>query len=282
MKYTRIVLMMILALALVSVLPVIAQEEKPALEYIYNGTELQQIENGMVVQSWTMPNTIETQRIVAALQARLRDNDPNIRYEFADNRMYKLEGNQVIGLWELRGGQWVEEPALVVRYEYDGHTVRRFVNDRLQETWTPIIGSYQWVASMQAEANKLIAAHVDEELHTEPIIEHLPALLAKDFTLHNSGIVGEALDMSWYTPEFGESLASALAVKTDDPVVMAMNDLVVVREPATAPTWPNILHIPEFSNEPRTDLFDIYRFEDGKVTDIWLGFDVATVTQGVK
>jgi hypothetical protein len=281
MKYTRIVLM-ILALALVSVLPVIAQEEKPALEYIYNGTELQQIENGMVVQSWTMPNTIETQRIVAALQAQLRDNDPNIRYEFADNRMYKLEGNQVIGLWELRGGSWVEEPALIVSYEYDGHTVRRFVNDRLQETWTPIIGSYQWVASMQAEANKLIAAHVDEELHTEPIIEHLPALLAKDFTLHNSGIVGEALDMSWYTPEFGESLASVLAVKTDDPVVMAMNDLVVVREPAADYTAFDLMNMPNISFGSPVERFDIYRFEDGKVTDIWLGFDVATLTQGVK
>ncbi len=280
MKHTRIILIMILALALTSVLPVMSQDETTTVEYTFNGTELQRIENGVIVQVWTLTNTLETQQIVGILNAQARSTDPTINYAFDNDRMYHLRGDQVVGLSELRGGSWVEEPALIVRYEYDGQDMRRFVNDRVQEEWAlpPGVQTYGFMTMMQAQANELVAMHVSEELYAEQPIEHLPTLLADKFTLHYTPS-DQSIDMTWYTPEFADSLASVLSANTTDPVVMAMEDLVVLHEPVITEPRYDLMNMPQFSYEPPANLYDLYRFEDGKLTEMWLGFDLATLTQ---
>ncbi len=276
MKRTRMILIIVIALALISLLPVIAQDETATVEYVFNGTELQRLENGMVIQSWTMPNTLETYQLAAILQFQAQSADPANRYAFDNDRMYLLRADQIVGLWVLRGGRWIE-PALIVNYEYDGFTVRRFVNDRLQQTWRPAPGDYQWVASMQAQANKLVAAHVNEEMH-QLATEHLPALLAENFTLHATP-TSQVTDRPWYSTEFAESLASALAVNSNDPVVMTMENLVVIRQPTINQIMPDGLNIPNFANESPVDQYNVFHLEEGKVTDIWLDIDLATFTQ---
>jgi hypothetical protein len=271
--------LVILALALTSLLPVVAQDESPFVEYIYNGTELQRLENGVAVQSWTMPNTLETQQTVAIMQASAQNNDPTIRYAFDADRMYTLRDNQVIALWLLRGGRWVDEPALVVRYEYDGHVARRFVNDKLQDTFNLIEGSYQTVAAMQARANELVAEHVSQELHVENAIEHIPQLLADKFTLHYTPL-GETPDMSWYSPEAANIFATALNTEADEPLIMAVEDLVLIHQPTiTTPRYDPFGILAQIAGETPTTFFDVYRFENGKVTDLWFNVDLAGLVQ---
>jgi hypothetical protein len=136
MKHIRILLMAAFVLVFVNALPMFAQDAGPVIDYAYNGFELQRFEDGVVVQSWTMPNGLETQQLVAALKARAQSDDPDVRYVFDNDRMYHLRGNDVIALWLLRGGQWIVEPDLVVQYEYTGREIQRFVNGEIQQAWT--------------------------------------------------------------------------------------------------------------------------------------------------
>jgi hypothetical protein len=280
MKYSRIVLIMVLALALTSMLPVVAQDERTDVEYTFNGAELQRLENGVIVQAWTMPNSLETWRTLAIMQARSQANDLTIRYTFDNDRMYHLRDNQVVGLWLLRGGGWIDEPALIVRYDYNGRELQRFVNDKLQQAWTLPAGkeTHDLMVSMQAQANELVAAHVNEELHLQTFVEHLTTLLAPNFTLHYAS-AGQSPDMTWYSSEVGETLANVLPATTNDPVVLAMEDLVVIHEPAISTSLFDLLNIPSPTVEPSSALYDLYRLQDGKVTDIWLGYDLATLIQ---
>jgi predicted SnoaL-like aldol condensation-catalyzing enzyme len=272
-------LLILLALALTSLLPVMAQDESPFVEYTFTGTELHRVENGVIVQVWTLTDTVETQQIAAILQAQAQSNDPTIRYTFDNDRMYELRGDQVVGLWLLRDGSWMKEPALVVRYEYDGHVAQRFVNDRLQETFNLIEGSYQTVAAMQAEANKIMAAHVAEELHVEYNIEHASQLLAENFALHFTPL-GETPDMSWYSPEVADTFVSNLLADPAQPLVMAVDDLVLIHEPtSTLPPYDPYGIVAQTPFETPATFFDVYRLKDGKVTDLWSSIDLAALVQ---
>jgi hypothetical protein len=274
-------LLVILALALTSLLPVIAQDNTTSVEYIYNGTELQRLENGVVVQAWTMPYFPGLYQTAAILQARAQYSDPAMRYTFDADRMYMLRDNQVVGLWLLRDGKWVDEPALVVSYDYNGQDAMRFVNGRLQQTWAlvPGVQTYGFVTMMQAQANELVAEHVSQELHVEYNIEHIPQLLADKFTLHYTPL-GETPDMSWYSPEAANIFATALNTEPDKPLTMAVEDLVLIRQPVIRPYLFDILNpMTPVTGETPVTFYDVYRFENGKVTDIWLDYDLAALIQ---
>lgn len=146
--------LLIVVVVLVSALPLFAQET--VVDYRYDGVELQKLENGVVVQSWTMPNSLDTQQTVAALRAKAQTDNPDVHFVFDHNRMYHLLDNQVVGLWVLRGGEWIDTPA-VVEYAYDGQELQRIVNGEIQQAWTLPNGqeTQQLVTAMQAEADQL-------------------------------------------------------------------------------------------------------------------------------
>ena len=134
MKHIHILL--IVVVGLVGALPMFAQDITPIVNYVYTGTELQRLENGDVVQTWTMPNGLETQQLVALLNAKAHSDDPDVLYMFDDDRMYHLRGDEVIALWLLRGRGWVEAPALIVEYQFKDGEIQRLVNGKIQQAWT--------------------------------------------------------------------------------------------------------------------------------------------------
>lgn len=115
-----------------------------------------------------MPNSLETQQVLAALQAKAHSDDPDVRYVFDKDRMYHLRHNQVIALWLLRGGVWVDEPEMIVQYVYDGQELQRFVNGKVQQAWTLPTGleTYELMTAMQAEADQLAIDGVVVEAQT--------------------------------------------------------------------------------------------------------------------
>jgi hypothetical protein len=149
------ILFIVVVVGLAGALPMFAKE--PFVDYRYDGIELHKLEDGVVVQTWTLPNTLDTQQTVAALRARAQTDDPDVRFVFDHDRMYHILHNQVIGLWALRGGEWVDVPALVVQYVYDGQELQRLVNGELQQAWTLPNGleTHQLMTAMQAEADQL-------------------------------------------------------------------------------------------------------------------------------
>src|ERR1043165_5426170 len=115
--FKQIRTLFIVVVVLVSALPLFAQEA--VVDYRYDGVELQKLENGVVVQSWTMPNSLETQQTVAALRAEAQTENPEERFVFDHNLMYHLLNNEGVGLSVLRGGEWMDTP-VVVEYAYNG------------------------------------------------------------------------------------------------------------------------------------------------------------------
>lgn len=146
----------------------IVSAQDASVDYRYDGMSLQRLENGVVVQAWTLPNSLETQQVLAALQAKAQSNDPDVRYVFDNDRMYHLRHNQVIALWLLRGGVWVDEPQMIVQYVYNGQALQRFVNGKVQQAWTLPTGleTYELMTAMQAEADQLAIDGVVVEAQT--------------------------------------------------------------------------------------------------------------------
>lgn len=280
MKHLHLTLIVAILLALVSILPAVAQDGIPVVDFVFDGAELQKLEDGVVVQAWTMPISLDTQQTIAALTARVQTDDPDVRTVFDDDRMYHLRGNQIVDLWLLRGGQWVEVPVLDVQYVYNGRQLQRFVNGDIQQAWTMPIGpeTQQVMMVMQAEANKIVAGHMYEELYIDQAIEHVPELMADDFALHYIPL-DDAPDMTWYTPEIAGVFTSVLADPINEPVVLATEDLVITQHPASAAVF-DLLDIPPIADEDVAGLYDLYRIRDGKVTDLWLGYDLPELING--
>ncbi len=282
MKHSRLMFIVVILMALVGILPVVAQDQTPTVKFSYNGVELQKWENGVIVQTWTLPNSLDTQQTVAALNARAQSGDPEIRYVFQDDRMYHLRDGQIVNLWLLRGGRWVEDPILDVQYTYNGRMLQRFVNGEIQQAWTLPNGleTQQLVVMMQAEANKLVAAHMYQELYVDVVIAHVPALSAGNFTLHYLP-VDKVPDMTWYKPEIAAALTQALTTPISDPVVLATGDLVVTQHPVGT-KFAELLGIPPLPQQGTEALYDVYRIEAGKVTDLWLGYDLPALINANK
>jgi hypothetical protein len=168
MKYTRQVTLLgsvMFLLITAVVLPVSAQEgQAPTVlvTYTFNEHELQRLEDGVIVQTWTMPNSLETWQTLAVLQAdgQRQPNTPEVYYRFDQDRMYHLQGNQVIDVWLLRGGQWIAAPRLDVQYVFTGSELRRFVNGNLQQAWsmTRTRETQQVMLALQAETDKIASA----------------------------------------------------------------------------------------------------------------------------
>lgn len=270
----QIRLILITAILLLALANVVSAQED--VVYVFNGTELQRIENGVVTDAWLMPNTLETQQIRAALEAREHFGDAADQYGFTfdADRMYVLREGQVVGLWALRGSRWVEQPVLNVQYQRRNEEIQRIVNGEVQQVW-PMLGgleAQQLMVSMQAQANKQVALHMFTELYIDHQIEHMPQLVDTDFRLHYIPI-DKTADWSWYRPEF-EALTTS---PTADPVLMAVDDLVVTQHP-TDMHLASMLRIPPLETEDNAVLFDIYRIRDGQVTDLWMGYDLTALT----
>lgn len=277
MKHIQFIVMVAILLALMSVLPAVAQNEVPGVDFTFNGVELQKLEDGVVVQAWSMPISLETQQTVALLNARAQTDDPDMRYVFDQDRMYHLRDNQIVDLWLLRGGQWIASPGLNVQYVYNGQQLQRVVNGEIQQAWTLPIGqeTQQTLMVMQAEANKAIAGRIFAELHVRQAIEHMPALVAEDFALHYIPLDG-APDMTWYTPKFVTLFAMALMTPTNEPVVFATEDMVVTQHPAGT-NFAALMGVPPIADDGAEALYDLYRIEDGRVTDLWLGYNLSNL-----
>lgn len=266
-QFRLILITFLLLLSLASIAS--AQEE---VVYIFTGSELQRIENGEVVQVWSMSNTLEAQHIRAILEAseRYGSMTPAYRFSFAQDRMYVLREGQVAGLWLLHGNRWVEEPVLNVQYMRRGGELRRVVNGEVQQVWNMLGGleAQQIMTGLQAEANKQVALHVFTELYSEHLSEHIPQLVSEDFKLHYIPVDKRA-DWSWYRLELEAVLANPAA----DPVIIAVDDLVVTQHPVDM-NLAGVLNIPPLEADADAVLFDIYRIRDGKVTDLWMGYDL--------
>lgn len=273
----RFILMMVFLLGVVSV--VSAQEHAV---YVFEGNELQRIENGGIVQSWYMPNSLETQQIMAALEARAHFGRAanEYRFEFDQERMYILHEGQVVGLWTLRGNRWVNEPVLNVQYRYMNGQVKRFVNGEVQNAWRlPYIDqenvTESYIAGMQALANEQIAVHMFTELYSENRIEHIPQLVGQAFKLHYIP-QDQTADWSWYKPELANLITRAAAEPIAAPVILSTGDLVITQHP-TEPTVDRLLNLPPLENVSDTQLFDIYRIHEGRIEDLWLGYDLSVL-----
>ena len=271
-------LILIIAILLLGLANVVSAQED--VVYVFNGTELQRIENGVVVQSWYMPNGLETQQIRAALEARERYGDVANQYAFSfdADRMYILHGGQVDGLWLLRGNRWVEQPLLNVQYLYGGGEIRRVVNGEVQQAWVmPNSSETQaLMVALQAGANKVVARHMFTELYVDFEIQHVPQLVDQNFTFHYVPL-DKTADWSWYKPELGAILAEAIAEPAADPIVLAEGDLVVTQHPADTDFATMLLSIPELEAADDAALYDIYRIEDGQIVDLWMGYDLTAL-----
>lgn len=64
-----------------------------------------------------------------------------------------------------------------------------------------------------------------------------------------------------------------LASPATDPVIIAVDDLVVTQHPVDM-NLAGVLNIPPLEADADAVLFDIYRIRDGKVTDLWMGYDL--------
>ena len=277
MKHIRWLSFLFMLLALVGSLPVIAQDQTAEIDFVFNGTELQKLENSQIVQTWTMPVSLETQQTVAALKARAQIDDPEVRFVFDHDRMYHLRGNQVVDLWLLRAGRWVAAPTLVVNYTYDGRQLRRVVNGAIQQAWTLPNGleTQQLVGILQVEANKIVAARMFQTLQGDQANEPASTLTAEGITLHSLP-VDKVPDMSWYTPDIAEGFDRVLVAPDTDPVVLATEDLVVTRHPA-GNRAADVLGVPPIPEGETGTLYDVYGFKEGKITDLWLGYDLPTL-----